>query len=104
MDIIDWDRVNTDEINELMEYLHAQECKRKDRKKKKRRKKDEIAALRKELNEIKDQYAELKRENFILQNKVYRLEHEEKMNQPRRKHHPGFYGAPFYCWGTDAWR
>lgn len=104
------DLLTADEINEAMRYFHPHHYHwmdiemHKKKKKKKRKKKTEIAALRKELDKVKEECVEFRRENFILKNKVHRLEHEEKMNQPRGKKHPGFYGAPFYCWGTDAWK
>lgn len=73
-------------------------------KKHKHKKKHELMRLQKELDRVKETCVELKRENMILRNKVKRLEHEDKMNQPRRKKYPPFWGAPWYCWGSDAWR
>lgn len=73
-------------------------------KKHKYKKKCEVEHLQKELDKVKEICVELKRENMILRNKVRRLEHEDRMNQPRRKKYPPFWGAPWYCWGSDAWR
>lgn len=73
-------------------------------KKSKHKKKHEIKRLQKELDSVKEKCVELKRENMMLRNKVRRLEHEDRMNQPRRKKYPPFWGAPWYCWGSDAWR
>ena len=102
----DWDLISAKEINELMRqmrHMHHHDCPHH-KKKKKHKKKEEIATLRKELDSIKEKCVELKRENLMLKNEVHRLTKESKMNQPRGKRHPGFWGAPFYCWGTDAWK
>ena len=97
----------TDEQAEEMleEWDKLQERNRPHKSKKyKHKKKCEVEHLQKELDKVKGICVELKRENMILRNKVKRLEHEDKMNQPRRKKYPPFWGAPWYCWGSDAWR
>ena len=101
----DWDLISAKEMNEMMRRMHKHKHGyMPEYKKKKHKKKEQIIALQKELDKIKETCVELKRENMILRHKVKRLEHEDKMNQPRRKKYPPFWGAPWYCWGSDAWR